>query len=261
MFRLETLTDITTQLQVIVILFLLLWPLEALSEQSSQEQEIIRIPARELNPLNSHHIDQFNLKVRGTTQTDTNALKRLRANTQSFVVSSLGISTLSVAEAFAIPSFFSGSLVAGAIFIAPLAISFSVIDQRQHEAIQSALQETSLLDIAAESLKKRTPQLGSSSPNAPKVELIIVAHGLTQQPLCLFVDAAIIVTVQGNPIFEDIIYLEPFLRSSDAPPPVCGSLGDFAEDDGRIIRRGLIEYGQVLAAILVKRTKVFSWQD
>lgn len=261
MFRFEKLLDISTSLQAIVILFLLLWPLEAFSEQSSQEQEIIHIPARELNSLNSHLIKQFDLNVRGSTQTDTKALERLRADTQSFVVSSLGLGTLGVAEAFAIPTFFSGSLVAGAIFIAPLAITLSVIDQRQHEAIQRALQETSLLDLATESLKKRTPQIGSSTPNAPKIELIIVAHGLTQQPLCLFVDAAIIVTIQGNPIFEDIIYLEPFLRSSDVSPPVCGSIEDFAKDDGRLIRRGLIEYGQVLAAIVVKRTKVFSWQD
>jgi hypothetical protein len=247
-------------MKAIIIFFLLLLPTEAFPEQAVQK-DIVRVPAGELKPLNSQLIEQFQWDVRGTTPADTEILERQRAYTQSFLGSSLGISALSVAEAIAIPGFFSGSLVAGAIIIAPLAITLSVMQHRQYETIQRALQETSLLDLARESLKKRATKSGLSIPGAPKVELIIVAHGLTQQPLCLFVDAAITITVQGNQIFEDIIYLEPFLRSSDAPPPICGSIEDFAKDDGRLIKRGLIEYGQVLAAIVIKRTKAFSWQD
>jgi len=146
MLQLETLSGFATPLKAIIIFFLLLLPTKAFPEQAVQK-DIVRVPAGELKPLNSQLIEQFQWDVRGTTPADTESLERLRAFTQSFLGSSLGISALSVAEAIAIPGFFSGSLVASAIILAPLAITLSLVEHKQYETIQRALQETSLLEL------------------------------------------------------------------------------------------------------------------
>ena len=85
-------------------------------------------------------------------------------------------------------------------------------------------------------------------------ELIISSYGLTKEPACLFADAAIVVSKDGQPLLQEFIYIEPYLRSADAPAPLCATVDRFAADKGKLIRQGLNDYAQILAAIFMQRT-------
>ena len=235
-------------------------PNETVTERPITQREITRIVAKEFSFPNAQIPRHFNLKVRPATEFDTEEIRKLRSDAQSLVTMELGIAALGVVEAFVLPGFFSGSLIAGAIFIAPTAIILNEIDRRTHNIIMRTLQEISLVDLTRMNLEKHLPRADASVTEVPEVELVIVGYGFTNQ-VCLFADAVIIVKVQGDPVYEDVIYLEPFLRSSDSPPPICGTLQDFAKDNGHLIKNGFIEYGQVLAAIVRKRTKVLPWKE
>lgn len=221
--------------------------------------EIVRIPAAHLQLPADAAVADFRVLVRGASQADARVLERLREETRSMVGGALGTSTLALVEAFALPGFFSGSLIAGAVFIAPLAVTIGVMEKRQRETIQRVLQERSLIERVDEGMQRWKQAAAQPEPGTPTLEVVILGYGLTRDPVCLFADVALRLTVDGRGVFEDMIYIEPFVRSADAPPPVCRTVEAFAKDDGRLIRNGLIEYGQVIPAIVIRRTRALPW--
>lgn len=230
-------------------------------EIHAEHREILRVPVNELIlPEGMSAPIAFHYSVRLAKPTDMATLERLRSESRKLLGTSLGISTIGVVEAFVIPGFFSGSLIAGAIFITPLALTLAAIDQHNYNSIEEAFEQTELVPLTQQRLALRT-DVASATQNAEgvMVELIITSYGLTYEPVCLFADAAIIVKNNGQPFYEELVYIEPYLRSADASPPICASAELFAHDSGALIKRGLNEYSQVLSAILLKRTRALSW--
>ena len=108
-------------------------------EQSITTPQIVRVPINALVlPAELQHV-HFEYSVRLAQPADTETLEKMRSTSKKLLGASLGISAVGVAEAFLLPSFFSGSLIAGAIFITPLAISVSAVEHHQLNAIEEAL--------------------------------------------------------------------------------------------------------------------------
>jgi len=221
-------------------------------------QKIVRVaPQRLAAPA----VTAVTLEVRGPGSADLKSIDELRGLTRRMTGTSLGVSGVALAEAVALPGFLSGSLVAGSLILAPLAIGINAVERRQHEAILTALQQTDLIGNTRAALEKRLP--------APLPEntltVIVLAYGLVPKygrphgPLCLTLDADLVVRAGDRELFRDTVYLEPYRRSADAPPPVCAELAGFAAQDGAALRNAVLEYAQVLAAIARHRLPALPW--
>lgn len=221
-------------------------------------QKIVRVaPQRLAAPA----VTAVTLEVRGPEAADLKSIEELREITRRLTHASVGVSGIALVEAVALPGFFSGSLVAGGLILAPFAIALDAMERRQHEAIVAALQETDLLGHTRAALEQRLP-----AP-APDVTLtvIVLAYGLVPKyghpsgPLCLSLDADLVVRAGDRELFRDTVYLEPYRRSADAPPPVCADLAAFAAQDGAALRNAVLDYAQVLAAIARHRLPALAW--
>ena len=201
------------------------------------------------------------LEVRGLREADLASIERVREATRRLTGSAVAVSGVGIVEAFALPGFFSGSLVAGGLILAPFAIGLNAAEKRQHEAIVSALKETDLRDAVSAGLAKRLP----ASAAQTRLTVIVLAYGLVPKygnphgPLCLTLDADIVVHDGGREVYRDTVYLEAWRRSADAPPPVCAHMEDFAAKDGAPVRNAALDAAQVLAAIVRLRTPALPW--
>jgi hypothetical protein len=227
---------------------------------ASPPQKIVRVaPLRLAVPP----VTAVALDVRGPDAADLKSIEELREITRRLTNASVGVSGIALVEAVALPGFFSGSLVAGGLLLAPFAIAMNAVERRQHEAIVAALQETDLLGDTRAALEKRLPAPAA----APEVTLtvIVLAYGLVPKyghpsgPLCLSLDADLVVRAGDRELFRDTVYLEPYRRSADAPPPVCADLAAFAAQDGAALRNAVLDYAQVLAAIARDRLPALAW--
>ena len=202
------------------------------------------------------------LEVRGVREADLASIEELRGLTRQFTGQALALSGVSVAEALAIPGFFSGSLVAGALILAPLAVGLNSVEQRQHETIVAALKQADLIDRTRAVLAPRLPAGGDPAT----LSVIVLAYGLVPKygsghgPLCLSVVADLVLTSGEQEIYRDTVHLAPYLRSVDAPPPVCARREDFAAKDGAPLRLAATDAAQVLAAIVRNRLPVLPWK-
>ncbi|HEY5672163.1 MAG TPA: hypothetical protein VIR78_00490 [Malonomonas sp.] len=224
-------------------------------EQVITAPPIVRVPFKKLVLPAELQNAHFEYSVRLAQPAEMETLEQMRSTSKKLLGASLGISAVSVAEAFLIPSFFSGSLIAGAIFITPLAISVSAVEHHQLNTIETVLEQTDLVKLTRQNVATLCESTDSRQDSQTLlVELIITSYGLTKEPACLSADAAIVVTTGDQLLFQEFIYIEPYLRSEDVPAPVCATVDLFAADNGKLIRQGLTDYAQILAAIFLQRT-------
>jgi hypothetical protein len=222
---------------------------------------IERVPVRTFDAWPGAAPGGLALEVRGVREADLASIEELRELTRRFTGQALALSGVSAAEALLIPGFFSGSLVAGALILAPLAVGMNSVQQRQHEAIIAALKEADLIDGTRMALAPRLPA-GSTQAT---LSVIVLAYGLVPKygtgrgPLCLSVVADLVLASRGQEIYRDTVHLAPYLRSADAPPPVCANREDFAAKDGAPLRHAATDAAQVLAAIVRHRLPALPW--
>jgi hypothetical protein len=103
-------------------------------------------------------------------------------------------------------------------------------------------------------------------PDAPQVRLDVLDIGLMAADLeesrpdtCVAASAMLSVSAGHRIVFEDVIVLEPFLRSADAGTPACIAVGEFAALDADLLRKAIAEYGRLFAAIAVARLDRLPW--
>lgn len=201
------------------------------------------------------------LEVRGVREADLASIEKMREETRRMTGMSLAVSGASAAEALLLPGFFSGSLVAGALILAPLAVGLNSAQQRQHDTIVAALKQVDLLEGTRAALAPRLPP----GPGEATLSVIVLAYGLVPKEgratgrQCLTVVADLVLARGGEEIYRDTVHMAPWRRSADAPPPVCAHMEDFAAKDGAPLRHAALDAGQVLAAIARHRTPALPW--
>lgn len=225
------------------------------------QRAIERVPARTLDSWPGVAPRGFTVEVRGVREADLASIEKMREETRRMAGLSLAVSGVSAAEALLLPGFFSGSLVAGALILAPLAVGLNSAQQRQHETMVAALKQMDLLEGTRAALVPRLPP----GPGEATLSVIALAYGLVPKegratgPLCLAVVADLVVARGGEEIYRDTVHMAPWRRSVDAPPPVCAHMEDFAAKDGAPLRHAALDAGQVLAAIARHRTPALPW--
>jgi len=222
---------------------------------------IERVPVRTLPAWPAATPRGIALDVRGPQAADLASIEKMREETRRLTGQSLALSGVSAAEALLIPGFFSGSLVAGALILTPLAIGLDGVERRQHETIVAALKHADLIEGTRTALAARLPK---GEPGTT-LTVIVLAYGLVPKQstrggtLCLAVVADLVLTSGVQEVFRDAVHIAPFRRSADAPPPVCARMEDFAARDGVPLRNAALDAAQVLAAIVRHRLPAVPW--
>lgn len=235
-----------------------------IQSEASPPGTIVKIAASELSLATSASFESFAVRVRQANKGDAAVLEAIQKRHEREGSRMLGLlgGELLVGAAYAYP---------GAQVLAPFVIIGSIWlqaeDTNTREAILRALGEVALVPMIQADLELATPAPEPHARSDAIVEVIVLQYGVVAQHpnslnrLCLVARAALTVDAGGRRIFDDLIYIEPYVRSSDAPPPVCGTPQQFALDDARAVRRGLVDYAQVLAAIAVRRTRALPWRS
>lgn len=222
---------------------------------------IERLPVRTFDAWPGAAPRAIALEVRGVREADLASIEKMREETRRMTGMSLAVSGVGAAEALLIPGFFSGSLVAGALILAPLAIGLNSAQRRQHETIVAALKQADLIEGTRAALAPRLPP----GPGEATLSVIVLAYGLVPKEggalrrHCLTVVADLVLASGGEEIYRDTVHMAPWRRSADAPPPVCAHWEDFAAKDGAPLRHAALDAAQVLAAIARHRTPALPW--
>lgn len=227
-------------------------------------REIVRIAAKRPPPLPVAQ-SQVIVDVRGIRDADVAAVERIREEVSMMTGSSVGLGAVSAVEAFAMPGFMSGSLVAGALILVPLAVGMDAVARRQHERITGALKESDFQAEMRRQIEQRLAKPGAAGA-AMRLSAIVIAYGLVPKydrqphgPLCLVADVDLLLEASGQVLYRDTVYLEPYRRSEDAPPPVCAAMDRFAARDGTALREAVLQYAEVIAAIANHRLVGLPW--
>jgi hypothetical protein len=232
---------------------------------------VVRVPARSLELQGAGAPLRLALDVREAGPGDTEVLEALRREDQRFSLLGLGVGGIGLWDALTFGGTFAGAEVLGAIVILPTMTILSAVNARARDTVNRALKETPVGPLVRTDLEAAARPKDSADSGAPTAEVtVLVTYGLVPRDkvelgdlsvLCLLARAVLKVSVDGRNVFEDTIHVEPYLRSSDAPPPVCATLSDFAVGDGRLVKRGLTDEAQVLAAIVIRRTRTLPWNE
>jgi hypothetical protein len=237
--------------------------------ESTQLRPLIaieRVPVKVPEALDVPRPAVLPIAVRGVTAADLAAVERIKKDLEQWTAKVLGISAVGTAEAVLLPGFFSGSLIVGTLILAPATIGLHAVLQKEVDTVSRVLKEVDLMGETQRALLARGVP-GEPPADATQMTLVILAYGLVpREPhpslwgVCLALEADLILTAGGRELFRDTIYLWPHRRSADAPPPVCGGMGEFAKNDGIALRNAARDYAQVLAAIALRRARQFPWK-
>lgn len=238
---------------------------DAPSPSPAPPQTIERVPVRPFDaPVPVPH--QLRVSVRAVSAADLQFVEELRAMTQRFVGLGLGVSGAGVAEVALMPGpMFADALIVGAVILVPLVIGIDLVEHGQSETLRKVVAQSDLVRLIADDLAARVP---ATAPSAAlpviDIEVIVLGYGLvprsaTSTMLCLMADAELVVEVADAQVFQAPVYIEPLRRSADAPPPICGSMAEFANDDGAQLRSAIGDYARVIGAITAHRLRGLSW--
>jgi hypothetical protein len=126
--------------------------------------------------------------------------------------------------------------------------------------VVKAFEETNFPAQIQYILEKNLSSRFSGQPDGiTEIQFLILDYGFTTKGsdnLEFHFEADIQVKHAGELVFQDLIFWSSQKRSEDVPPPKSASLYEFAQDDGKLMRTVLEEYGEVVAAIVLKRLKV-----
>lgn len=232
-----------------------------------EPQTIERVPVRRFETWSVSTPITLQITVREAAPTDVRSIEELRAATHRLTGTALGVTSVGAAEAVLMPGyFFAGSLVAGVVLVAPGAIALEILEGGQAKTVLSVLEKSEMMPAVAANLAARAA-VAPQGATTVDVDVIVLAFGLVSQSkeapnnLCLMVDADIAVSIEAREVFREALFLEPYLRSADVPPPICSTLSQFAGHDGERLKAAIGQYVQLLTALVIDRLPVLTWRD
>lgn len=148
------------------------------------------------------------------------------------------------------------------LLAAPWQASFNA----QRATLVNAFTTQPLTQATAEALRSQwppqTPQAGT------KIQLRIESYGLQtrsgralaafderKEDLCLTARTHLEMTRQGRPLYQALLAIALQPGADGEPPALCAPLSRWASHDAALLRQGILELAEVLAALTLKRWK------
>jgi hypothetical protein len=96
------------------------------------------------------------------------------------------------------------------------------------------------------------------------LEVVALRYGIVESgrrdELCLVAELGVTLVEAGPEIYHDRILISPYTRSADAPPPVCLSRKNMAEDDANALHEAFKDYAMTIPAIVKQRIGGLPWK-
>lgn len=171
---------------------------------------------------------------------------------------------LGVGAAATAGGMYAGGAILGGILLLPSAIAMYAHDRHVADHVSAALAPEALV----EELQAVLPSTQAIDSPTLSVELIILDYGLLartehdrNEPLCLIADLGIEVKRNGESLYQEMVHIQPFLRSADAPAPVCRSYETWGKHDARMLIRARQDLAASLARMVRSRLDALHWEN
>jgi hypothetical protein len=173
-----------------------------------------------------------------------------------------------LALGFVAPPLYASSLIVGGVLVTSMTATLAAVEKRQITTIEKVITSVDLRALVQEAIEARLNGRPDGNADGIKLTVLILGYGFTKkypeggpEELCFTMDAEILFSVGDEEIYRDFVFMEPHLRSEDAPPPPCARMGDLADNEGRLGREMLIEQSEILSAIVAHRLSALPWKD
>ena len=146
--------------------------------------------------------------------------------------------------------------VVGASTFITLSAAYA-FEERRQRIVEGAMAPENFISALREALARRLGALPSAGTEVPKLS-VAFSYGVSRKPApleiaCVVANASIKVEQRGAAVYEDVVHIEIFRRSADAPPPVCHGFAELTRDQGALLKQAVAETAEIFAAIIVRR--------
>jgi len=155
--------------------------------------------------------------------------------------------------------------VVGAMMYVMIA-GFNQAEENQRSDLGRLIQSIDFPALVGNSLVALLRERQVGEPDAATLQVLIRRYGLIQgsrgpgDPLCLMVEADIVLLVQGSERHRSQVAIWPNSMQEGAPPASCASRSALADNDGKLMRRLFADYGDTLAVLAARRLPQLPWR-
>jgi len=175
---------------------------------------------------------------------------------------SLGLTTALGAAGSATAA--SASVVGAAMYV--MIAGFNQSEENQRNDLGRLIESIDFPALVENSMAAllRARQVGE--PDVARLQVLIRRYGLIQgsrgpgDPLCLIVEADIVLLVQGSERHRSQVAIWPNTKQDAAPPASCASRSALLDNGGKLMRRLFADYGDILAALAARRLPELPWR-
>lgn len=159
---------------------------------------------------------------------------------------------------------FGGGMILGGIFIGIASTAIAATDSQQQGKIEVALRQSDFVGMLGKEFGFKL-QISADSNHHNSLEIIPLRYGIVEgkeqaYELCVVAELAITLRNVDQVIYRDRVLISPYLRSQDAPAPVCMSRRSMSFDDARPLHDALAIYAAVMPAIVQQRIPGLPWK-
>lgn len=231
------------------------------AQDSAAAMKIQRLPPKVLSPSLFSTQDPVHLLVRSATQADLEGIRH--ESDQEMAASMVVFGAGSVGLGLSVAPMYGASMVLGGVLVGIGATAIMIVEGGQQNEIELALKQTGFVDM----LRQEFVSTLDTSPRADNpitLEVVPLRYGVMEakgrDELCAAAEIAVTLSTADQALYRDKVLISPYLRSTDAPPPVCLPRRNMAEDSARALRDALAEYAVTIAAIVRQRMAGLPWK-
>ncbi len=230
-------------------------------QHASSSKKIKKVPHRILNePARAFNAKPV-ITVRVATDSELSSVPGIWQGKEVAGFSVLGVGSLGLG--LIAPPLYASALVVGGILLVAMPSSAGAFEGIQRKKIERVLKTVDFSKLTHDAVIDLLGEKKESTQDDPRLTILILVYGFTQKfadIICFSVDAQVDLHFNGEEIYKDFIYIEPYLRSADAPPPHCATVGEFAENQGALAKQTIDDFSVILANIVAHRLPVLSWK-
>jgi hypothetical protein len=201
------------------------------------------------------------VEVRMATESELSSIPGLWQGKEVAGFSALGIGSLGLG--LVAPPLYASALVVGGILLVAMPSSLGAISGIQRSTIKKVLTTIDFSALTEKAVVESLDYNQKRGSDGYKLTILILTYGFVEKfadEICFSVDAEIKLHLNEKEIYRDFIYIEPYLRSDDAPPPQCALVGEFSENNGEITKQTIKDFSTILASIVKHRLSILAWK-
>lgn len=158
----------------------------------------------------------------------------------------------------------SASVVGALMYV--MVASFNQSEENQRNDLGRLIASIDFPVLVGNSMVTLLRPRQTGDPDAATLQVLIRRYGLIQgsrgpgDPLCLMVEADIVLLVEGSERHRSQVAIWPNSKQDGAPPASCASRSALLDNDGKLMRRLFADYGDGIAALAARRLPLLPWR-